>query len=129
VKDIVQMALIHMPKLKKESNIVISSNSQSIEDCKVLLYSLPEGIYCMDWEGPFPRFQIPDHNDTDSGIIEITIRSKFRFKEMLQIKKPSVGKKIEICDSDISCIDSWTEEQVSQLITRLEDIINGTYYC
>ena len=121
------MVAILTPKLKEKPSIVPLSKKY-VEDCKVLLTNLPEGIYPMDWHGPFPKFRVHDHDNTDSGIIEINVQSKFRFKEILQLKKPFAEKKIEICDSDISCIESWTEEQVSQLVTRLEDIINGTYY-
>jgi len=121
------MVAILAPKLK-ERPCMVPLSKKSVEVCKDLLTSLPEGIYSTDWHGPFPKFRVHDHDNADSGIIEINVQSKFKFKEILQFKKPCVEKKIEICDSDISCIESWTEEQVSQLITRLEDIINGTYY-
>jgi hypothetical protein len=122
------MVAILAPKLKGKPSMVPLSKKGSIEDCNILLTNLPEGIYSMDWHGPFPKFHIHNPDNTDSGIIEITVQSKSRFKEIMQFKKSFSGKKIEICENDVSCIESWTQEQVSQLITRLKDIINGTYY-
>lgn len=122
------MALIHTPKLKKEPHTDPSSRSKSIEDCKGLLTSLPEGIYSMDWYGNFPKFKVHNDDNPDYGILEISIQNRFEFNKILQLKEPFRAKKIRICNTDLNCIESWTDEQVTQLSSRLEDIISGTYY-
>lgn len=122
------MALIHTPKLKKESHIDPLSNRQYIEDCIVLLTSLPEGIYAMDWDGSLPKFEVNKDDNSDDCILEISVQNKFEFNKIIQFRVPFRMKKIKICNNDLDCLESWTEEQINQLCLRLKDIINGTYY-
>src|SRR5688572_27054928 len=99
------MALIHTPKLRKEPNCDPSACRKSIEDCKVLLTSLPEGIYSMDWYGVLPKFKIHDDDIYAKGVMTITVQTKIKFSKMLRLKIPYTMKKIEICDNDLNCIE------------------------
>ena len=122
------MALIHTPKIKKESYNDPLSKRQYIEDCKVLLTSLPEGIYAMDWGGSLPKFEAHKDDNPDNRILEISVINEFEFNKIFQLKVPFRTKKIQICNNNLDCLESWTEEQINQLCSRLKDIIYGTYY-
>ena len=122
------MALIHMPKIKKESYNDRLPKRQYIEDCKVLLTSLPEGIYAMDWGGSLPKFEAHKDNNPDNRILEISVKNEFEFNKIYHLKVPFRTKKIQICNNNLDCLESWTEEQINQLGSRLKDIIYGTYY-
>lgn len=122
------MVAILAQKVRERPVVIPLSKKKLIEECKVLLTDLPEGIYCMDWHGQFPKFPLYNHDSSDSSIMVITVYRKLNIKEILQFKKQFFVKKTKICDNNINCIELWTKEQLSQLIARLKDTINGTYY-
>jgi hypothetical protein len=122
------MALIHTPKIKKESYNDPLSKRQYIEDCKVLLTSLPEGIYAMDWGGNLPKFGSHKDDNPENRILEISVKNEFEFNKIFQLKVPLRMKKIQICKNNLDCLESWTKEQLNQMCSRLNDILNGTYY-
>jgi hypothetical protein len=117
-----------MPKLKKESYNDPLPKRQYIEDCKVLLTSLPEGIYAMDWSLGLPQFEAHKDDNPDNRILEISVKNEFEFNKIFQLKVPFRTKNIQICNNNLDCLESWTEEQINQLCSRLKDIIYGTYY-
>ena len=122
------MALIHTPKLKKEPDGDSSPRRRLTKDCKTLLASLPEGLYPIDWYGVLPKFKIKGDYDHDYDIMEIRVQNKINFSRILQMRKPYMVKKISVCNGDLNCIDLWTEDQITQLSSRLADMINQTYY-
>ena len=121
------MTLIHGLRTGNEKNIDTLSRLETIRECKSLLERLDEGIYSMDWYGPLPS--LDNYKGCDTGIMEIVVQERLKIHRIFQVKKQGATKRIKIWNNDIRCIESWTTKELTQLNLRLEDILNGTYYC
>lgn len=88
-----------------------------IKECKILLKSLNDGLYNINWEGTFPIVKT-SQNFTEKKI-EIKVESKLEFIEILQLKKPIISKKIRICGQKPSCLENWTTDQLIEFNTKL----------
>lgn len=121
------MTLIHSSSLRNEKDADILSRLETIRECTSLLERLDEGVYSMGWYGPLPS--LDHYEECDTGIMEIVVQNRFKIHRIFQVKKQDATKKIKIWNNDIKCIESWTTEEITQLNLRLEDILNGTYYC
>lgn len=121
------MTLIHGLRTGNEKNIETVSRLETIRECKSLLERLDEGIYSMDWYGPLPS--LDSYEGCETGIMEIVVQERLKIHRIFRVKKQGATKRVKIWNNDIGCIESWTTKEVTQLNLRLEDILNGTYYC
>lgn len=119
--------LIHGLRMRNDKDAFTLSRFEAIRECKSLLERLDEGVYSMDWYGPLPSLETYEGHDT--GIMEIVVQNRFKIHRMFKAKNQGATKKIKIWNIDIKCIESWNTKEITQLNLRLEDILNGTYYC
>jgi len=121
------MTLIHGLRTRDEKDPDTLSRQETIRECKSLLERLEEGVYSMDWYCHLPKLE--NYEGHNTGIMEIAVQNRFKINRIFRVKKQGATKKIRIWKNDIKCIESWTTEEITQLNLRLEDILNGTYYC
>ncbi len=90
---------------------------ETIEECKLLLQSLNDGLYTIQWDGVFPTLKNQDRFKDRK--IEIRVESKFKRPRSPNLRKYYITKNITICGNKFSCIESWTINQLIELNTKL----------
>ncbi len=77
-----------------------------IDECKLLLQSLNDGLYTIKWDGAFPTLKNKDRFAKDKKI-EIRVESKFKRPRCPNLRKYYITKNITICGGNkFSCIES-----------------------
>jgi hypothetical protein len=91
---------------------------EKIEECNLLLRSLEPRIYYIKWDGTLPLTKHSAKSNLQKKI-QIRIEPTIEYGRFIHPRKPYITKKIRICGRDLSWINTWKTEQISELVSKL----------
>lgn len=123
--------LINMSAIPS-SNLQYQEQSERIcsdmrDECKFLLDQLDDGIYTIEMKKLVRSSKEEVKNKQKDKSVKVLVETNIDLKQIFYLKKPLIIKKITISGYDLSYLDSWPHDQISELNAKLVLILHGFY--
>ncbi len=102
-------------------------HSEMRDECKFLLDQLDDGIYTIELKKLVRSSKEEVKNNLKDKTVKVLVETNIDVKQILHFKKPLITKKLTISSYDMSYIDSWPHDQISELNAKLVLILHGFY--